>query len=137
MKNLFVKVISPVLYLLATPALSLAATPIAVSPRPVGSFAPLGDIQASDFGQIVGSVITIAFVLAIVIALAMLVYGGIKWIISGGDKSGVEAARGTIVAAVVGLVIVFLSYFILNIVLGFFGLSLSNLQIPVLTITPH
>ena len=73
------------------------------------------------------------FIVAVIVALGFLIYGGIKWIISGGDKAGVEAARNTIVAAVVGLVIVFLSYFILNIILGIFGLSLGTLTLPTLT----
>src|SRR5687767_7616564 len=91
-------------YLFAFPALAAAQV---VSPRPSGQFGKLADITADDFGKIVGNAITILFVLAIIIALGFLIYGGIKWITSGGDKAAVEGARNTIVAAVVGLVVVF------------------------------
>jgi len=83
-----------------------------------------------SIGAIIGFVITIAFVIAILVALLFLVWGGIKWITSGGDKGGVEAARNQIVAAVIGLIVVFLAFFILNLVLTLFGLSLFNLQLP-------
>lgn len=74
-------------------------------------------------GNVVGNVLTIGFIIAILIALAFLIFGGIKWITSGGDKAGVEEARNMIVAALVGLVVTFLSYFIINILLQFFGLG--------------
>lgn len=83
-------------------------------------------------GQVIGFAIGLIFVVAVLIALFFLVYGGIKWITSGGDKGGVEGARNQIVAAVIGLIIVFLSFFILNLVLGMFGLSIFNLVLPVL-----
>lgn len=86
--------------------------------------------KAQDLGAVLGFVITIAFIIAILVALAFLILGGIKWITSGGDKGGVEAARNQIIAAVVGLIVVFLAFFILNLVLGLFGLSLFNLSLP-------
>lgn len=127
--SIFSKFSLPFLLVFISPALAFAAD-VTVQPTPVGSFAPLAKVTSADFGSIVGRVVTIAFVLAIVIALGFLVYGGIKWILSGGDKAAVESARNTIVAAVVGLVIVFLSYFILSVVLGFFGLNLNSLVLP-------
>lgn len=86
-----------------------------------------------DLGQVLGFVVTIAFVIAVLVALAFLIWGGIKWITSGGDKGGVEAARNQIIAAVIGLIIVFLAFFILNLVLGLFGLSLFDLKLPTLS----
>lgn len=100
---------------------------------PPGQFAPLCTITSGNFGGLVGKVITILFILAAVVALIFLIWGGIKWILSGGDKSAVEAARNTIVAAVVGLIVVFLSYFILSIILRFFlGTSTTEFSIPTL-----
>lgn len=90
----------------------------------------LCNLTGSNFGGIIGAAITLLFVIAVVIALGFLIFGGIKWILSGGDKTAVENARDTIVAAIVGLVIVFLSYFILNIVLKFFNIDIGNLQLP-------
>lgn len=126
--------ISPLIYLFVTPSLAFAQ---AVDVKPTGQFEKLFSFGSGQnaFGNIVGRGVTLLFVVAIVIALGFLIYGGIKWITSGGDKAAVEAARNTIVAAIIGLVIVFLSYFILNIILGLFGLKLDQLVLPCLTAT--
>ena len=86
----------------------------------------------SDFGAILGPLITFVFVIAVILALGFLIYGGIRWITSGGDKAGVETARNTIIAAIIGLLIVVLSYFIINsLVLPFLGIGhLSDLTLP-------
>jgi len=81
---------------------------------------------AQNMGNVVGGILNGAFVIAIIAALAYLVYGGVKWIISEGDKSKVQEARSHIVAAVIGLVVVFLSYFIITLLLQIFGLG--NIQ---------
>ena len=80
--------------------------------------------------NVIGTAISIAFFIAVLVALFYLIWGGIKWILSGGDKGAVETARGTIIAAVIGLIVTFAAYFILNLVLTFFGLSLNNIKIP-------
>jgi type IV secretory pathway VirB2 component (pilin) len=96
-----------------------------------GQFQTLCQLQAGNFGGIVGSLISLIFVIAVVAALLYLIYGGFRWLISSGDKQKVTEAREHIIAAVIGLVIIFLAYFILNIILQFFNVgSLSNLQIP-------
>lgn len=93
----------------------------------------LCDIGAGSIGTVIANAIVIVLIVAVVIALVFLIWGGLKWITSGGDKTKVESARGTIIAAIVGLIIAFLAYFVLNIVLGFFGLSLLDLKLPSLT----
>jgi hypothetical protein len=91
--------------------------------RDIGRFAELCDGDTAGVGGVISAIIKILFIVAVLLALLFLIYGGIKWILSGGDKGKVEAARGTIVAALVGLVLVFLSYFLLMLVLSFFGLG--------------
>lgn len=96
-----------------------------------GDFNALCSLKAENFGPMIATLITFAFILAVILALMYLVWGGIKWITSGGDKTNVETARNHIVAAIIGLVLVFLSYFILNLVLYFFlGQSLVQLTFP-------
>lgn len=51
------------------------------------------------------------------VALVMFIYGGFLWMIAGGNTETVKKARGTIVWAVVGLLVVFGSYALLNFVL--------------------
>lgn len=132
MKKITAATTGTILYFLSSiPA--FAAGPINICPQGTDQFKALCDYTGNTFGNAIGGIITLAFVVAIVIALAFLIFGGIKWIISGGDKAGVEGARNTIVAAIVGLIVVFLSYFILNFVLSIFGLELNKLEIPKIT----
>ena len=73
-------------------------------------------------------------VLALVLAFVFLVFGGIKWIMSGGDKGGTEAAKGTITAALIGLVVVFLAWAFINLVGNFFGVGGANQALDIGTI---
>lgn len=66
-------------------------------------------------------IVNTLFLIAAFLAVAYLMYGGIKWITSRGDKIQVEAARKHIVAAVIGLVVVIGSFFILNVVFTMLG----------------
>lgn len=98
------------------------------------TFRPIGGVPG-DGGKLLTQTLPILiqfiFIIAVLLALLFLIFGGFKWITSGGDKAGVEGARGMIVAALVGLVVVFLSYFLLTLLLQIFtGATLSNLQLP-------
>lgn len=99
---------------------------------PTGQFGNLC-LGSTDLGTTVGSLISFVFVVAGLVALFFLVWGGLKWLTSGGDEKAVETARAHIIAAIIGLVIIFLSYLIVNVVLGFFTngqASLTNLKLP-------
>lgn len=96
-------------------------------------FNVLCSLNYENFGPLVGRLITLLLVVAIVISLFFLIYGGIKWITSGGDKGAVDAARNHIIAAIVGLVISLLAFFIIQLIGGLFGISVVNLQLPTLT----
>lgn len=128
--SIFSQASSLLIFLFTRPALAYAQTTVDPCPPAFSQFKALCSPNLLNFGRVVGNIITIAFVLAVVVALFFLVYGGIKWITSGGDKAAVESARNTLVAAIIGLVVVFLSYFILNIILGLFDLRLNALVIP-------
>ena len=74
-------------------------------------------------------------ILGIIAALVYLLYGGIKWITSGGDKAQVEAARNHIVAAIIGLVILVLAWVIVAVVFTVLGLQAlpGSLTLPTLS----
>ena len=55
------------------------------------------------------------------IAVAMLIYGGYMYIISGGDPAKKQEAQGTLTWAVIGLVFLFLIKAILTLLLDFIG----------------
>ncbi len=89
----------------------------------------------TTIGDAIRFIINGLVVLGIVAALIFLILGGVKWVISGGDKAAVEAARNTIIAAVIGLVVVLLAWVVLNVVLEIVGIGgLTTLfNIPTLT----
>ena len=57
-----------------------------------------------------------------VLSVIMLIFGGLRYVISGGQKEAVTAAKNTILYAVVGLLIAVFAYafihFILQFILG-------------------
>ncbi len=109
-------------------------------PAPAGDVSvpiavPTGALPLNlDIGKLPQFIITLLFVVGVIIAIAFLIYGGIKWVMSGGDKAGVEAARNHIVAAIVGLVIIAAAFFIIQVVFRLLGttLDISTLTIPTL-----
>ncbi len=54
------------------------------------------------------------------ISVIMLIIGGIRYTISGGDQAAVTAAKNTILYAIVGIVVAILAYAIVNFVIGSF-----------------
>src|SRR3972149_5334420 len=86
----------------------------------VNSYTPTGLVQA---------LINITLVGAGLIAFFWLLYGGVQWILAGGDKEGTEKARKRITAALIGLVIVFSVFALFALVQAFLGLDLLSLNI--------
>jgi hypothetical protein len=120
-------------FILGTGATLLASTFSFAVGTAINLAPPSGAIASVSLENIPQFIITLLFVVGIVIALAFLIYGGIKWILSGGDKAGVDAARKHIIAAIVGLVIVVTAFVILNFVFQIlFGtkFDLNHLCIP-------
>ncbi len=97
---------------------------------PVG--AQLGDFQlpergfADNLGTYFASLLSLVLVISALLVFFQLIFGGIQWILSGGDKGKTEAARGRIVSAIIGIIILSASYAILLLILNFLGFN--NLQ---------
>ena len=99
---------------------------------PQGQWLNLGTLTIP---AIVSGLINVILIVAAIVFFFILVIGGIRWITSGGDKANTEAARNQITAALVGLVIVFAAWAIIQLLQTFFGISiLSGLTIE--TINP-
>ncbi|MBR3248613.1 hypothetical protein IKF89_01110 [Candidatus Saccharibacteria bacterium] len=60
---------------------------------------------------------TILYIVGI-IAVIMLIIGGIKYVISGGDAKKVTDAKNTVLYAIIGLVVCFLAFAIVNFVIS-------------------
>jgi len=120
---------------LALPALAAEPIKVDICAFPTGLATTFCKLGGPNVAKTIQNIVTFFIVLAVVIALLYLLYGGIKWITSRGEKTEVEAARNHIIAAIIGLIVVFLAVFIVTIVLGAFGLGLGDLEIPIITPT--
>jgi len=90
-------------------------------------FQQLGDLT---IGGIIAGLIRLILVVAAIVFFFILVIGGIRWIASGGDKAQTETARNQITAALVGLVIVFAAWAIVQLINVFFGIDIFSLSLP-------
>lgn len=96
-------------------------------PEPSGDPTPgcksdnCGDYTLNDFVKLGVNVSNIILGLVGSLSLLMFVYGGISFLISAGNAEAVSKARKIIVAAVLGLAIVFASYIIIQFVLEGLG----------------
>ena len=72
--------------------------------------------------------IGIGFVIGALIFLFMMLIGAIQWMASGGDKAAIEAARGRIMNALIGVVILFSLFAVFALVSNFFGINLLQID---------
>jgi hypothetical protein len=81
---------------------------------------------ADNMGSFINGVLSFVMVIAALLVLFYLIWGGIEWITSGGDKGKTESARNKITAAVIGIIILAASFAILQLVLTFLGFTNLN-----------
>lgn len=55
------------------------------------------------------------------ISVIMLIVGGIRYVVSGGDSTAVQNAKNTILYAIVGIVVAILAYAVVNFVITSFS----------------
>lgn len=91
-----------------------------------------------NIGSAIGNAVSFIYLIAIILALFYLLWGGLKWLTSAGDKTALQTAREHLIAAIVGLIIIFLSYLILTFVAKFFlgqDFELNDLELPNISAT--
>ena len=92
---------------------------LSTSGEDVGS----GDVSScqeegdNNFTTIITRVINIFSILIGAISVIMIIIGGFRYIISGGDQNNVTAAKNTIMYAIIGLVVVLFSQVIVRFIL--------------------
>jgi hypothetical protein len=55
------------------------------------------------------------------ISVIMLIIGGIRYVVSGGDSTAVQGAKNTILYAIVGIIVALLAYAVVSFVIGSFA----------------
>jgi phosphoglycerol transferase MdoB-like AlkP superfamily enzyme len=86
----------------------------------------LGDPSTNPvgiFSNFISGIIGVMTIVAIIWAIFVIITGAVSIISSGGDKQALEAARKRITNGVLGLVIVFISLFLVEIIAYFLGIK--------------
>lgn len=87
-------------------------------------------IPEFELGTLIGNLIAMGIILASILTLLYLVWGGIEWITSGGDKAGLEQARNRVTNAFVGLILVVAAWAIFILTSKFLGFPFPKIPIP-------
>lgn len=119
-----------------TKATGVCENPITLAPgqkpTPAGSSGggePVESIKLPNFlftedpNDVIGRVIEFVIGLAGTAALAMFIYGGVRWLTSGGREDFINKGREAMQWAAIGLIIVFSSYVLVKFVLQVIGSS--------------
>jgi hypothetical protein len=83
------------------------------------------DLFSGSSGIIPRAINLMLFIVGI-LAIIFLIFGGIRYVISGGDKTKVDAAKNTILYAIVGLIVAILGYAVVSWVIGVLGANGTN-----------
>lgn len=76
--------------------------------------APQTGISTTDLSSHTGTLIQGALRLVGIAFLVLMVYGGLRWMTARGNEQDIETAKETIIAAIIGLVVVVGAYAITN-----------------------
>lgn len=76
-----------------------------------------GEDASTRVNNIIKTVINVFSLIVGIVAVIMIIIGGLKYITSGGDSGNVTGAKNTILYAIIGLIVVALSQIIVRFVL--------------------
>ncbi len=89
-----------------------------------------GTATLSCFESLFGNVVQAITALVGVALFVMLVVGGFGFLFAGGDQKKLEKARGTLTAAITGVVVIVVAYLILKTISLFTGVDVTQFVIP-------
>lgn len=78
------------------------------------------DSQGDDFYEIMKTIINTILMVLGMVAVIMIVIGGIRYTTSNGEASQIQSAKNTVLYAVVGLIVAILAFAIVNFVVEAF-----------------
>lgn len=122
------------LFLLSTASIFAQCTGVGVGTgsNPLGVICPPDGVptEASSIGSIINLVIKILMAVGFLLAFIYLLLGGISYITSNGEPAKTAAAQRKIIYAVIGVVVVALSFAILTLVENITGAPVTSPQLP-------
>ncbi len=81
----------------------------------------IGGEGATALPNVIKTVVDMLLFFIGALSIVMIIYGGFKYITSGGEASAVTSAKNTLMYAVIGLVVAILAYAIVGFVVNNFG----------------
>lgn len=82
---------------------------------------PFAGTSSSGLMSAIRTIINVLLILAAFVAVIVIIYAGVQYIISRGDEDAAANAKNTILYAVIGLIVIGLSAAIVNFVIGAIG----------------
>lgn len=79
--------------------------------------------KIEDLGALIQGLLGAVMFVAALLVFAYMIWGGIQWITSGGDKGKTEEARNKITAAIIGLAVLAAAYAVFALVTYFLGVD--------------
>ncbi|MEK7473665.1 MAG: pilin [Patescibacteria group bacterium] len=99
------------------PAPAFAQAPVTEGLKAVGEAGGIAGGE-TDIMTIIGRIINIALGFVGIVLLVIMLYAGYEWMTSGGDAAKIDSAKTRIRNAVIGLVIITMSFAIVNFILN-------------------
>ncbi|MBI2587195.1 hypothetical protein HYW29_00045 [Candidatus Amesbacteria bacterium] len=107
---------------------------------PIGNFSgigPLGEVPQGStpitdtlvkFASTISTIIGVATISAGLWFMVQVFIGAFQWLTSGGDKQALENAKKRLTHAVIGLLMVVLSYALISVIGLIFGIDILNIS---------
>jgi hypothetical protein len=92
-------------------------TTASLNPGPGDTSCATGTTGTSGIQNLLKLVVNVFSIVVGFVAVVMIIYGGVKYITSGGDSNNISSAKNTIVYAIIGLLIVAIAQVIVHFVL--------------------
>jgi amino acid transporter len=103
----------------ATLALSSASVAMAAVEKPELN-SPTKDTSLAD---LITTVINALLIFAGAVAVLFLIIGGFRYVVSAGNADQVEGAKKTILYAIVGLIIIFVAFVLVQLIQNWLGVT--------------
>ena|SRR3989344_3991870 len=79
---------------------------------------------------VIKNIISLLTPVAAIAFLIMLIFGGFQFMLSGGDPKAAGAARSTLTFAIIGIILVIVSWLILLLIKNVTGVDVTTVEIP-------
>jgi hypothetical protein len=89
------------------------------------------NVGYATISAFINAALRMAFIIALIAVLVMLIWGALEWIFSGGSKDGINGARNRILHALIGLAVLAVAFALVSLAGSFVGIDLlGTLTVP-------